>query len=143
MVEPLTVAAGIGWGMKAAGWVASPIISELFKKASPYLGFDASKKLKELETKILLLEQVMEMVDESRHRGRLQQLFEDLKSAFYEAEEILDDVEYHRLKKQIKDNKMKPDSDVSLRKRDWVKKKLQSAVPSFPLKDQEEWYGKN
>ncbi|EMS59106.1 Putative disease resistance RPP13-like protein 1 [Triticum urartu] len=76
------------------------------------------------------------MVDESRHRGRLQQLFEDLKSAFYEAEEILDDVEYHRLKKQIKDNKMKPDSDVSLRKRDWVKKKLQSAVPSFPLKDQ-------
>lgn len=49
--------------------------------------------------------------------------------------EILDDVEYYRLKKQIKDNKMNPDCDLSPRKRDWVKKKLQSAMPRFPRKD--------
>ncbi|CAM0885591.1 unnamed protein product [Alopecurus aequalis] len=137
MAEPLTVATGIGWGMEATGWIASPIISELFKKAPPYLNFHASEKLKELETKILLLEQGMEMVEESSHRDRLQHMFEDLKSAFYKAEEILDDVEYHRLKKQIKDTKMKPASDTPSRKRDWLKKKLQSAMPSSPLKDQE------
>ncbi|KAM0851854.1 hypothetical protein ACQ4PT_052155 [Festuca glaucescens] len=79
MADPLTAVVAIGWGMKAAGWVASPIISDLFKKASSYLGFDALEKLSELEPKILLLE----------------------------AEEILDDVEYCRLEKKIQDDRLK------------------------------------
>ncbi|KAK1612092.1 hypothetical protein QYE76_035765 [Lolium multiflorum] len=92
--------------MKAAGWVASPIISDLFKKASSYLGFDASEKLSELEPKILLLERVMGAVEASPCRPRLEGLYIKLKSAFYDAEEILDDIEYYRLQK-IQDDKLK------------------------------------
>jgi hypothetical protein len=50
MADPVTAAVAVGWGMKAAGWLASPIISELVKRG----GFDASKKLEELETKLLV-----------------------------------------------------------------------------------------
>ncbi|XP_071677353.1 putative disease resistance protein RGA4 [Lolium perenne] len=143
MADPITAAVAVGWGLKAAGWIASPIMSEIFKKGSSFLGFDASKKLEELEPKVLLLERVMEAVEESPDRPRLEQLFKDLKTAFYEAEDILDDVEYHRLKKQIQDGKLKSDGDVPIRKRDWVKKKLRSAIPSSPLKDQESGMSKS
>jgi hypothetical protein len=108
-------------------------MSEIFKKGSSFLDFDASEKLKELEPKVLLLQRVMEAVEESPDRPRLEQLFKDLKTAFYEAEDILDDVEYHRLEKQIQDGKLKSDGDSAIR---WVKKKLHSAMPSPPLKDQ-------
>ncbi|KAM0821974.1 hypothetical protein ACQ4PT_071818 [Festuca glaucescens] len=113
MADPITAAVAVGWGLKAVGWIASPIMSEIFKKGSSFLGFNASKKLKELEPKVLLLERVMEAVEESPDRPRLEQLFKDLKTAFYEAEDILDDVEYHRLKKQIQDGKLKSDGDES------------------------------
>ncbi|KAK1621241.1 hypothetical protein QYE76_026758 [Lolium multiflorum] len=136
MADPVTAAVAVGWGLKAVGWIASPIMSEIFKKGSSFLGFDASEKLKELEPKVLLLERVMEAVEDSPDRPRLEQLFKDLKTAFYKAEDILDDVEYHRLKKQIQDGKLNPDGDAPIRKRDWVKKKLRSAMPSSPLKDQ-------
>ncbi|CAL5035961.1 unnamed protein product [Urochloa decumbens] len=137
MADPVTAATAVGWGMKAAGWITSPIISELVKKGFYYLGFDASKKLKELETRLFLLERVMEAVEESPDRPRLEQLFRDLKSAFYEAEDILDVIEYHRLERQIKDNEGKSDCDGPPRKRDLVKMKLQSVMPSSPLKNQE------
>jgi hypothetical protein len=139
MADPVTTAVAVGWGMKAAGWLAKPIISELIKRGFSYLGFNTSKKLMELETKLLLLERVIEAVEESPDRPRLEQLFRDLKSAFYEAEDILDDVDYHLLERQIQDNKVKPDGDAaaSKRKRDWVKKKLQAHMPtSSPLKNQ-------
>jgi hypothetical protein len=136
MADPITAAVAVGWGMKAAGWLAKPIISELVKKGFSYLGFDASKKLEELETKLLLLERVMEAVEESPYRPRLERLFRDLKSAFYEAEDILDVVDYHVLERQIQDSKAQSDGDAPTRKRDWVKRKLQSAMPSSPLKNQ-------
>jgi hypothetical protein len=138
MADPVTAAVAVGWGMKAAGWLASPIISELVKRGSAYLGFDASKKLKELDTKLLLLGRVIEVVEESPERPRLEQLFKDLKSAFYEAEDILDVVDYHILERQVQDSKVQQSDDGDApppRKRDWVKKKLQSLVPSSPLKD--------
>jgi hypothetical protein len=136
MADPVTAAIAVGWGLQAVGWIASPIMSEIFKKGSSFLGFDASKKLKELEPKVLLLQRVMEAVEESPDRPRLEQLFKDLKSAFYEAEDILDDVEYHRLKKQIQDGKLKSDGDVPIRMRDLMKKKLSSGIPSSSLNDQ-------
>jgi hypothetical protein len=46
----------------------------------------------------------MDAVEESPYRPRLEQLFRDLKSAFYEAEDILDDVDYHLLERQIRDS---------------------------------------
>jgi len=136
MAEAVTAAVAIGWGMKAAGWVASPVISDLFKKASSYLGFDASEKLSELEPKILLLERVMGAVEGSPHRPRLEGLYSKLKSAFYEAEEILDDVEYYRLEKKIQDDKLKSESEVAGPSRR-LKQIWSSVAKSSPLKHQE------
>jgi len=135
MAEAVTAAVAIGWGMKAAGWVASPVISDLFKKASSYLGFDASEKLSELEPKILLLERVMGAVEGSPHRPRLEGLYSKLKSAFYEAEEILDDVEYYRLEKKIQDDKLKSESEVAGPSRR-LKQIWSSVAKSSPLKHQ-------
>nr|UBY07400.1 NBS-LRR disease resistance protein [Dasypyrum villosum] len=127
MADPVSAAVAVGWAMKVAGWVASPIISELYKKASSVLNLDASGKLKELEPKILLLQRVMEIVEESpySYRPRLEQLFTDLKSAFYQAEDILDDVEYYRLEKQIQQDDC-PKSEVAAppRNKDRVNKPL-------------------
>uniref|UniRef100_A0ACD6A7V7 Uncharacterized protein n=1 Tax=Avena sativa TaxID=4498 RepID=A0ACD6A7V7_AVESA len=136
MAEAVTAAVAIGWGMKAAGWVASPIISDLFKKASSYLGFNASEKLSELEPKILLLERVMGAVEGSPHRPRLEGLYSKLKSAFYEAEEILDDVEYYRLEKKIQDDKLKSESEVAGPSRR-LKQIWSSVAKSSPLKHQD------
>lgn len=38
----------------------------------------------------------MEVVEDNPYKDRLQELYKDLKSALYEAEDILDDIEYHR-----------------------------------------------
>uniref|UniRef100_A0A453LAH0 Uncharacterized protein n=4 Tax=Aegilops tauschii subsp. strangulata TaxID=200361 RepID=A0A453LAH0_AEGTS len=144
MADPVSAAVAVGWAMKAAGWVASPIISELYKKASSVLNLDASGKLKELDPKILLLQRVMEVVEESPYRPRLEQLFDDLKSAFYEAEDILDDVEYYRLKKKIQDDNLKSEVAAPRRNKDRVKKLLMSAMKKFnPLKDQDRGMSKN
>ncbi|KAM3276663.1 hypothetical protein ACQJBY_044834 [Aegilops geniculata] len=124
MADPVSAAVAVGWAMKAAGWVASPIISELYKKASSLLNFDASQKLKELEPKILLLQRVMEVVEESPYRPPLEQLFNDLKSVFYEAEDILDDIEYYRLEKQIQDDYPNSELAAPPHNKDRVKKPL-------------------
>jgi hypothetical protein len=121
--------------MEAVGWIAAPIISELFKKCSSYLSFDASKKLRQLGPKVILLERAIEIFEKIPDRARLEQLFVDLKCAFYEAEDILDDIEYHCLEKKIQDGKFKYDSGASPRKRDWLKKKVQSFSLSSSLKN--------
>ena len=56
-------------------------------------------------------------------------LLDKLKSALYEGKDILDDIEYQRLKKQVQDGK----SDGSTM--DSLKKNLRSAMPSCLLKD--------
>lgn len=134
MADPVTAAVAVGWGMKAVGWVASPIISELFKKGSTIVGFDASEKLKQLEPKILLLERVIAMVEESPYRPCLEQLFGALKSTFHEAEDILDDVEYHHLERQIREDKLSSsDGCLPSRKKDWLIMKEKLALRSSPL----------
>uniref|UniRef100_M8CEC1 Putative disease resistance RPP13-like protein 1 n=1 Tax=Aegilops tauschii TaxID=37682 RepID=M8CEC1_AEGTA len=105
------------------GWVASATISKLLAKGFDYLEYDTAKKLAQLEPKILVLERVMEVVETSPYRPRLEQLFKRLKYAFYEAEEILDAVEYHCLEKQIKTGKLQPGGGSSLPKKDRLKKK--------------------
>ncbi|KAE8776448.1 putative disease resistance RPP13-like protein 1 [Hordeum vulgare] len=144
MADPVSAAVAVGWAMKAAGWVASPIISELYKKASSFLNFDASRKLKELEPKILLLQRVMEMVEESPDRPRLEQLFTDLKSAFYQAEDILDDVEYYRLEKQIQDDYLKLEVAAPQLNKNRMKKLFKSAIKKCnPLKNEDCGMSKN
>ncbi|CAM0874168.1 unnamed protein product [Alopecurus aequalis] len=121
--------------MEAVGWIASPIISELFKMCSTYLSFYASKKLRQLGPKVVLLERAIEVFQKIPDRAPLEQMFVDLKCAFYEAEDILDDVEYHCLEKKIQDGKFKYNGGASPRRRDWLQKKVQPAWLSFPLKN--------
>uniref|UniRef100_A0A0E0MI69 Uncharacterized protein n=1 Tax=Oryza punctata TaxID=4537 RepID=A0A0E0MI69_ORYPU len=130
MADPVTIGAAVGWGMKAAGWIISPIISNLMKEGFSYLGFDTSKKLRQLEIKVLELELMLglEAAQIYPHRNRLEPLLKNLKSAYYEAEDILDDVEYHRLKRQVQSHPCH---------RNWVHK-IQSALPSCSfMKNQE------
>uniref|UniRef100_A0A0D9XVB7 Uncharacterized protein n=1 Tax=Leersia perrieri TaxID=77586 RepID=A0A0D9XVB7_9ORYZ len=131
MADPVTIGAAVGWSMKAAGWVISPIISNLVKQGSSYLGFDTSEKLRQLEIKVLQLELMLEKETDQMyaHRIRLDPLLQSLKSAFYEAEDILDDVEYHLLKRQIE--------YYPFNKRNWACK-IHSALPSCScMKNQE------
>uniref|UniRef100_M8BEZ0 Rx N-terminal domain-containing protein n=1 Tax=Aegilops tauschii TaxID=37682 RepID=M8BEZ0_AEGTA len=109
-MDPVSIAA-VGWGVSALGWAASPIISKLLTKGFDYLGYDTAKKLAQLKPKILVLERVMQVVETSPDRPRLEKLFKELKSAFYEAEEILDAVEYHCLERQIQDGKLQSSMD--------------------------------
>ncbi|KAM3297798.1 hypothetical protein ACQJBY_039651 [Aegilops geniculata] len=131
MPDPVTVSAVVGWGVSAVGWLASPIISRVLNKGFAHLDYNAAEKVKILDIQVLHLQRVMEVVDESTYRVRLEPLLNKLRSALYEAEDILDDVEYQRLKKQIQDSK----SDGS--RVDSLKKNLRSAMPTSPLKDKD------
>ena len=109
-MDPFIIPA-IGWGVSALGWVASPIISKLLTKGFDHLGYDTATKLAQLVPKILVLERVTQVVETSRDRPRLEKLFKELKSAFYEAEEILDAVEYRCLERQIQEGKLQSSMD--------------------------------
>lgn len=132
MTDPVTIGAAVGWGISAVGWVVSPIITKLLNKGFSYLGIDGAEKLKELETKVLQLELLMEAVEEISPPNRLKMkiLLQDLRPAFYQAEDILDDVEYYRLEKQVL---CQPDDRFDSQRmpstsRNWVKT-LNSALP--------------
>jgi hypothetical protein len=124
-MDPVSFAA-VGWSIRAVGWVISPIISKLIHRCCSYLGFDASKKLEELGPKVLLLERVMEVVVESPYKDRLEKLCKDLKSALYEAEDILDDIEYHRIERMVQDDKLKSDESASRSKNNLLMNKVRS-----------------
>ncbi|KAI4969575.1 hypothetical protein ZWY2020_000489 [Hordeum vulgare] len=125
MAAPVTIGAAVGWGVSAVGWLASPILSRVLNKGFALLDFDATEKLKILDIQILQLQRVMEVVDESTYRVRLEPLLDKLKSALYEAEDILDALEYQRLKKQIRDGKSQDDNKV-----DSLKKNVRSVMPN-------------
>ncbi|XP_044329537.1 uncharacterized protein [Triticum aestivum] len=119
------------------GWVASTTISKLLTKGFDYLEYDTAKKLAQLEPKLLVLERVMEVVETSPYKPRLEQLFKELKSSYYEAEEILDAVEYHCPERQIKADKLQIGGVARPPNRD-PKKKLWYAMTKFsPLKNKE------
>jgi hypothetical protein len=88
------------------GWLLSPIISLLVNRFISYL-FDASPKIQELEIQTVpKLEQMLRKIEEERmHRKakkersavqNLDTLAKLVKSALYEAEDILDLIGYHR-----------------------------------------------
>ena len=55
----------------------------------------------------------MEVVEGSSYKDCMEKLCKDLKSALYEAEDILDDIEYHRLERKVRDDKLKSDERAS------------------------------
>jgi hypothetical protein len=118
MPDPVTAGAAVGWGISALGWFVSPIISKLLSRCFSYLGFDGPQKLGEFQSKVFQLELILKDVEVHPPSNRLEELLDKLKSAFYEAEDILDDIEHHRLERQI----LYPHG------RKWVNM-LQSAIP--------------
>ncbi|VAI80957.1 unnamed protein product [Triticum turgidum subsp. durum] len=135
MADPVSFSAAVGWGITAVGWLASPIIPRLLNKGFALLDFNAAEKLKIIDMQVLHPQRVMEVVDGNTYRARLEPLLDKLRSALYEAEDILDDVEYQRLKKQIQD--AKSEGSILPRKRDLLMKNLRSAMPRSLLKDKE------
>ncbi|KAE8767967.1 putative disease resistance RPP13-like protein 1 [Hordeum vulgare] len=131
MADPVSIGAAVGWGVSALGWLASPIISRVLNKGFAHLDFDATAKLKILDIQVLQLQRIMEVVDESTYRVHLEPLLNKLRSALYEAEDILDDFDYERLEKQIHVGS----SSTRKRKIDSLEKNHRSAMPSSSLKD--------
>ncbi|KAG2564128.1 hypothetical protein PVAP13_8KG394400 [Panicum virgatum] len=107
---------GTFWWITALGWFLSPIITLLVNKLFAYLVFDASRKLRELEIHTVSdLKQMLQVVEEKRMVGAvkvtecqsdydlktLDKMNKDLMSALYEAEYILDLVDYYQIKKDL------------------------------------------
>ncbi|KAJ1687314.1 hypothetical protein LUZ63_018704 [Rhynchospora breviuscula] len=112
MVETMTTSA-VSWGLSAAGWLLSPILTKFVNKCYDALGIDPPPhllcrkqalldKLENLQT--FLLPQLLiltEAVQQSPHRPLLKQLLQKLRYAFYEAEHVLGLIEYNRLEKEV------------------------------------------
>jgi len=99
MADPVTIANAVGWGISILGWVISPIISKLVNKGLDYLSGSSANNLQNLEVKILHLKRRLEAAKVSPDdEKKLEGWAKKLKSAFYDAEDIQDAIDYHRLK---------------------------------------------
>ncbi|KAF8772832.1 hypothetical protein HU200_005216 [Digitaria exilis] len=114
-MEQTWVIAGLGWGVAVIGWLLPPTVSLLLNRFFPRPAYDdTSRKLRDLEIYTipklkLTLREVEEqrMLRAAKDKGSesdlmtLGQLTKDLKSALYEAEDILDLVDYHRVERNF------------------------------------------
>ncbi|KAB8082185.1 hypothetical protein EE612_003984 [Oryza sativa] len=111
MANPWRIAA-VGWGVTVVGWLIAPIMNLLVNKFVSYIGFNASRKLRELEIHTLpKLEDMLRELEEQRMQKeaeddrsavkKLEQPCEELRSALYEAEDILDLIDYHQIKNKV------------------------------------------
>ncbi|XP_044361991.1 putative disease resistance protein RGA1 [Triticum aestivum] len=100
---------GVAWGISVAGWIMSPIISKLLDKVLSYCKFDKEETLRHLLTDVLpRLTLTLEAADAINHRLFLGWTVRRLKSAFYDIEDILDELEYIRHQKKLDKQKRSP-----------------------------------
>ncbi|XBI77063.1 hypothetical protein VPH35_070234 [Triticum aestivum] len=97
---------GVAWGISVAGWIMSPIISKLLDKVLSYCKFDKEETLHRLLTDVLpRLTLTLEAAEAINHRVFFEGVVKGLKSAFYDIEDILDDLEYIRHQKMLDEQK--------------------------------------
>jgi hypothetical protein len=97
MADPVTI------GISILGWVIKQIISKLVSEGLSYIDVAGSSVnyLQNLEKKALHLKLILEAaqaVPPGGEKTKLEGWVKELKSAFYDAEDILDAIDYHRLK---------------------------------------------
>jgi hypothetical protein len=96
--------AAVGWAISALGWIASPVTTGLLSDGFALLGFHESEKLRDLEARLLpqlaMLREQAERIPPAQ-RAHLQLWASRLRAAFYDAEDILDVADYHRLQDQV------------------------------------------
>jgi hypothetical protein len=99
----------VAWGISVAGWILSPIISKLLDRALSYYKDDKQKTLSNLFKNVLPhLALTLEAVEVMGKRDIFEKMVRGLKSAFYDIEDILDELEYiHHQKQQAKLDKKK------------------------------------
>ncbi|CAD6255744.1 unnamed protein product [Miscanthus lutarioriparius] len=130
MAKTSEVIAGIALGIPIMSWLLVPIITFLVNKFFSILLNDTSRKLSNLENLTVpsLKETLIEVEEQRMLRAAkdvrsesdlrtLDGLATELKSALYEAEEILDLIDYYRIEKKIVD-------DAKENGRSWVQQIL-------------------
>lgn len=130
MAKTSEVIAGIALGIPIMSWLLVPIITFLVNKFFSILLNDTSRKLSNLENLTIpsLKETLIEVEEQRMLRAAkdarsesdlrtLDRLSTELKSALYEAEEILDLIDYYRIEKRIVD-------DAKENGRSWVQQIL-------------------
>jgi hypothetical protein len=101
-------------GIAVSGWILAPVFVFMVNRLFAYLCVDVGRRLNELEINTIPgLKQTMENVQEqmtriaAKGKGResdleiLKKMNKDLKSALYDAEDMLDPVAYHRIEKKV------------------------------------------
>ncbi|KAM3196687.1 hypothetical protein ACQJBY_072407 [Aegilops geniculata] len=107
---------GVAWGISVAGLIMSPIISKLLDKVLSYCKFDKEETLHRLLTDVLpRLTLTLEAAEAINHRPFFEGIVSGLKSAFYDIEDIFDDLEYIRHQKKL--NEQKRSSSTQKKKR--------------------------
>nr|CAD1842837.1 unnamed protein product [Ananas comosus var. bracteatus] len=91
-------------GLAALGWVASPAVAKLLSEGFTSLGMmmiNTEKRLAKLESTIFpVFEVVLDAAERSPHRPKVMKWLRRLKSAFHDAEDALDLLDYQRLKRK-------------------------------------------
>jgi hypothetical protein len=92
----------MAWGISVSGWILSPVISKLLDKALSYCKYDKQKTLSNLLKNVLpRLVLTLEAVEAIEERGIFEEMVRGLKSAFYDIEDILDELEYIHHQQQL------------------------------------------
>jgi hypothetical protein len=92
----------VAWGISVAGWIMSPIISKLLDKVLSHCKSNKAETLRHLLTDVLpRLTLTLEAAEAINHRKLFEAMVRGLKSAFYDMEDILDELEYIRHRKML------------------------------------------
>jgi hypothetical protein len=110
----------VAWSISVAGWIMSPIISKLLDKVLSYCKSNKAETLRHLLTDVLpRLTLTLEAAEAMNHSKLFEDMVRGLKSAFYDMEDILDELEYISHKQQLdaqkrSDKKKKGKSNVDV-----------------------------